>query len=284
MVQAAKVGDLKELETVWNSSQHGFESTTERKETVKKLACVAIQHSHSDVLVWCFRNGFTLPRKSLNDKFYHSLCYSKSTSILDLLVCYYDLDLNNHSSELHGDALLVAARDSDVEFARALLDHGHNPNTHSTVFLGHTEAITWAITSFSIEMVKLLLERGTELPGTGAVIAAAEVGNMDALKLLIGSNEGFLERQSGGREGRRSVDLEEAVCWWEPWDEEPEESVGTALYRACRMGQVEAAELLLNQGANGFAIDKACMSCLDIAKERGLTDVVKLLESRGITV
>ena len=75
------------------------------------------------------------------------------------------------------------------------------------------------------------------------------------------------------------------MCWY-PFDDdrdEPDESRGTALYRACRQGNLECVELLLDRGANAQASDDGGTTCVAISKMRGHQDVVKLLEERGVT-
>ena len=116
----------------------------------------------------------------------------------------------------------------------------------------------------------LLLEHGIDVDGSGVGIAAAEEGNVEALRLLLDYG----------------VHLEDRNMAWHSFDEdqdEPDESQGTALYRACRQGHIECVELLLARGADVQAKDAGGISCLNIAKERGHQDVVRLLENSGVT-
>ena len=120
-------------------------------------------------------------------------------------------------------------------------------------------------------MLKALLDHGFELKKYGAAIAAADEENLEALKMLL-AHGGF--------------DVDEVVMWWYPFDEdrdEPGESEGTALYRACRQGYVECAALLLEHGADPKAKDLGGISCLQITRERENEDAVELLLSKGVT-
>jgi hypothetical protein len=67
---------------------------------------------------------------------------------------------------------------------------------------------------------------------------------------------------------------------WDNDGDNPYEASGTALYRACQQGHVECVESLLGRGADPLAKAIAGTSCLDIARQRGYEDVVRLLEDR----
>jgi ankyrin repeat protein len=100
----------------------------------------------------------------------------------------------------------------------------------------------------SIDMLKLLLEYGINMKNTGVGVAAADEGNVEGSRLLLdyGAN------------------LDDRDMSWYPFDEdrdEPHESQGTALYRACRQGHGECAELLLARGADAQAKDVAVNIC-----------------------
>jgi ankyrin repeat protein len=53
-------------------------------------------------------------------------------------------------------------------------------------------------------------------------------------------------------------------------------------YHACRQGNVECVELLLEWVADPLATDPAGVSCLEIARRRGHEEVVSLLEQHGL--
>lgn len=116
-------------------------------------------------------------------------------------------------------------------------------------------------------MLKLLLDHGHDLENSGAGVAAADEGSVEALRLLLD----------------RGLNIEGRDMSWYPFNEdEPYESQGTALYRVCRYGNVECVELLLERGADPLAKDLEGTSCLDIARQRGQEYVVQLLEDSGL--
>lgn len=241
------------------------------RKSLNEIAQQAARHAQPSVLEWCFQQSFTFPADSLNDSFYHGAISGRSPAIFQVLL-NHGFDLSAHWSEYLGDALVVACVDGDVPLARFLLKNGQNPNSGHCY--GDFEGLIWAIISdksnqsTKMEFVRLMLDHGTELKETGAAIAAAEMGNMEMLEML-------LERGGSGL-------LEETAIWWGITDQESIDSEGTALYRACRAGRDEIAKLLLDRGANGRFRDKIGRSCLSVTKARGHDNVVKLLEERGI--
>ena len=112
----------------------------------------------------------------------------------------------------------------DVELAKYLMDQGANPNTGYAS--GDYEALIWATlgSNASLNMMELLLSRGTVVKGTGALIAEAEHGNLVAVLRLLEHGE-----QTG------DLDLEETEEHG-AWDRRKLDSQGTALYAAARIG------------------------------------------------
>ena len=177
--------------------------------------------------------------------------------------------MNEHWSEYYGDALVVATEAGNVPLARFVLEHGQNPNLKRG--MSDIQAGPWAIRaghdqSVVIELLQLMLQHGWKHKGTASFICAAEMGNVEAMKLLL-ENDG---------------DLEEAGIWWQVTDLESVNSTGTALYRACMAGQVDSVKWLLEQGADPTAKDKIGRSCLDTAKSNGHEEIVKILEDKVV--
>jgi ankyrin repeat protein len=123
--------------------------------------------------------------------------------------------------------------------------------------------------SHRMEILKLLIEYGGRevTVESGALIAAAEVENLEALELLCEQGAG----------------LEEVVCWWCTAEVEPCGSRGAALYRACRTRKGRSVEVLLGKGADPNSKDMEGVSCLAISKEREFEEIVRMLEEKGAT-
>ncbi|KAJ8058062.1 hypothetical protein OCU04_012921 [Sclerotinia nivalis] len=173
---------------------------------------------------------------------FHGALKSESIPILQVLL-NYGFNLNNYWSESLGDGLVVAAMRGNIL----------SPN--------------FCLKMARIQIMGLLSvigkRYGFKTQGTGAAIEAAELGNVEALKLFV--------------ETERDLDLEEKVIWHAVGDRESFESEGTALYRACRAGKMGTVEYLLGKGADAALVDRMGRSCMDVAEAGGYEDVVELL-------
>lgn len=145
----------------------------------------------------------------VNDPLVYAACDSGSLAFFEVLL-EHGMDVNKYL-EMDGSPQVSACYAGNVRLANFLLHHGAEPNNGYA--LGHYETLIWAIvgSSASPELVKLLLARGTMVKGTGSLIAAAEHGNLDALRLLVehALNNGacsFEEVQEYGEEDSRKLD------------------------------------------------------------------------------
>lgn len=201
-----------------------------------KIAKHAAKYGQPQIMQWCCDQGWRPPRESFNDDFFLYAVDGASPAIFQILIDH-GFNLNAQYSETLGDALACAVVADKYEFAKWLLDHGHRPTPEASVY--GPSPFTWPMheETNNLEMLKLLLDYGHDLEGVGVGVAAAEYGNLEALELLLD----------------RGVDIEDAnMSWfdftWRELDEEeqegdePYESQGTALYRACRQGHVECVE------------------------------------------
>lgn len=98
----------------------------------------------------------------------------------------------------------------------------------------------------SLEILHLMLQYGWNQKRSVMHIAAAEIGNTEALKLLV----------------EHGADLEEASGWWPNCGIIEVDKWGTALYRTAYKGQREPVTYLLDKVANiWFKDDKGDPSC-----------------------
>lgn len=257
-VAAINTGNLAQLQNI-------YEPSMSRDEISKQAA----RKGQPKILEWCYTQGWRPSSPSFNDKFFSAVCSGASTDIFQVLLDH-GWDLNAHQSEAGGDALASAIMGEDYELAKWLLEHGHRQTPVDGI---HGDgAVFTAIKDdpTSLRILRLLLQHGIDLKGTGAVMLAGNEGNVEALKLLLDYG----------------VDTEDRTVQWYPFDsdeEDPYASEGTGLYGACRQGHLDCVRLLLGRGANVQAKDDGGTSCLAIAKQRGYQEIVKLLEEKGAT-
>ncbi|KAL6708066.1 hypothetical protein ACN47E_003500 [Coniothyrium glycines] len=256
IASAIKSGDLAQVQALHHADT-----------PLDKIAQEAAQANQPKILERCFEQGWAPPQASFNHPFFFAANTGASPAIFAVLVSH-GWDLNAHDSETSGDSLASAIMHGHYDFAQWLLAHGHRATPHDPVHGPSAISTTvWQDTA-SIQMLELLLDHGIDLKESGAGIAAAEEGNLQGLKLLLD----------------HGADVEDREMWWYPFDEEkdePEESRGTALYRACRQGRVDCVRLLLDRGADVHSKDDGGTSCFGIAKKRGHEEIVQLLEGKG---
>ena len=125
----------------------------------------------------------------------------------------------------------------------------------------------WAIVGpgANLDVVKLLLERGVVVRGSGALIAAAECGNGEAVRVLL---------------EKADVDVEEVEEYGAYYDKEKEAGLGTALYAAAKEGREEIVHVLLGRGANVLFKTKTGVSPAEIAELNGHADIARMLRQR----
>ncbi|KAI0191892.1 ankyrin repeat-containing protein [Astrocystis sublimbata] len=227
------------------------------------IALLSARHGVPHILDWCFRSRFQMGPDVYNNNLYDEACFSRSPEIFNVMIAH-GVDISKHHSDL-GDALSIAAYYGNVELARVVLQAGVNPNqTHD--YRGY-EAAVLAVAGPcpKSDIIRYMLQYGWTQYEESAHIAAAETGNLEALKLLV--------------EAAHGPDLEHNWPWW-PQDYEEYEVVGmgTALHRAALKGQEETARYLVEQGACVYSQDELGRSCLWAAREGGNRNIIKMLE------
>jgi len=258
VASAIASGDVTRLKDLYQPNNMALED----------IATHAADYGQPLIMQWCCDQGWRPPQESFNSNFVSCAVHRASASIFQILIDN-GFDLNAHENEFHGDPLASAVLNGHYNFAKWLLEHGHRSTPNGSIF-GDDTAILSAIYANKAdqEMLKLLLDHGHDLENTGAGVVAAEEGNVEALRLLLDRGLNIEERRRVTHYGT---------------EEETYDTEGTALYHACKQGDEECVELLLERGANPLAEDLEGRSCLDIARQGGDDHeyIVWLLENGG---
>ncbi|KAF6229667.1 hypothetical protein HO173_011313 [Letharia columbiana] len=198
---------LANAQSLYHDLVHPDAST--KPPTLSHMAALAARNAHPSILSFCFSEGLTLNPELVNDPLIYATCDSGSVAVFRVLVDH-GMDVDRYL-ELGGSPLVSACQAGNVELARFLLDRGADPNNGYA--LGDYEALVRAIvgSNASLDLVELLLARGTVVKGTGALIAAAEHGNLGAVRLLLkhGKRTGDLdleETEEYGAYDQRKLD------------------------------------------------------------------------------
>ena len=227
------------------------------------MATISARNAHAPILSFCFSQGLKLNPELVNDPRIYAARDSGSIACFRVLL-ENGMDVNNYL-ELGGSPLVSACQSGNVDLAEFLLSKGADPN--NGYYSGYYEALLWAIlgSNASLEMVRLLLRRGTVVKGTGALIAAAEHGQLGAVGLLL---------EHGERTG--DLNLNEVEEYGAYDDRKPDEQ-GTALYKAATKGHAGIVDILLDKGANTSFKDAKGRSTADAAEEKGYQEIVQRL-------
>lgn len=253
-------GNLEAVKAFYNS-----ESPSKKPDLLVGIAERAARKAQVEILDWVFREGFHVASDSLNNEFYHQACFAQSIDVWKALV-KNGFDLNGHHSEFVGDALSLEAYNGNVEIVRFLLENGEDPNQAWAYCDLYPGVCALTGKNPSLEIIRLLLQHGWRQRESGTHIAAAEIGNLEALQLLV----------------ENGADLEEVEAWWSNPGVNEKDREGTALYRAALKGQGSSVEYLLNVGAKHDFKDKKGRSILWAAKQGEDEKVNELLKRAGL--
>jgi len=205
-------------------------------------------------------------------------------------------------------ALLWAAYHGDTDAARSLLAAGADPNAKNR--LGMT-ALAQAAANGSGEIVALLVEAGADpnalLPeGDSALMLAARSGTLEGVDALLehGADVNAVERFHGetalmwaagenhaevvARLIEAGADVD-AVSYEFKWEDLKQTGVAsylprgglTALLHAARENAVEAAQVLVDNGANPNAKSSVGISALRVALANAHWDLAKVILDAG---
>jgi ankyrin repeat protein len=163
---------------------------------------------------------------------------------------------------------------NNVATVIALIDAGADVNAP---FVGrHTETpLHWAASSDDVEVLNALLDHGANIEAPGAVIGggtplcdAVAFGQWSAARRLVerGAHASFCEAAALGLMDRVKAE-----------DRATPEEVTEAFWCACHGGQREAAEYLLDRGADSNWVGFNQMTPLEAARRSGAEELVEWL-------
>ncbi len=250
-------GNLEGVEAIYDLEQ----GRSKQSDLLEGIAERAVEKSQLEIIDWVFGSkGYRVTPDSLNNEVYHQACFAHSLDVWKALV-RNGFDLNVHHSEFVGDALSLEAYHGNVDIVGFVLENGQDPN--KAWGYDDQEPALLAMTGAkpSLEIIRLMLRHGWRQQQSTALIAAAERGNLDALRLLV----------------EHGADLEHVEAWWFTHTDVEDDEWGTALYRAAFKGQAEPVAYLLGRGASTAFKDKKGRSALWAAKQGGNEKVVELL-------
>ncbi|KAI4270979.1 MAG: hypothetical protein LQ337_006343 [Flavoplaca oasis] len=264
-------GDLDLATSLYNDAIKARPSA--RMSLLKQMAITSARHAHPNILSLSFAAGLRERKFTCNDEILYAACSASypidNATIIPIFAVLLDeggLDVN-HWLEGVGDVLKAAVDQGNIELVKYLFSKGADPNSDRCAPHGDNIAIIGAIigdrNQHSTEMLRVLFENGTKLHETGALRAAAEYSNLDAVKMIF-------EMKSD------EVELEEADYVSDFTGTQYPEV--TALYKAAAEGHSAIVDILVRNGANIGFKDASGRSVIDIARANGHKDLAIRLE------
>ncbi|KAL8976191.1 MAG: hypothetical protein Q9205_007755 [Flavoplaca limonia] len=264
-------GDLDGAMSLYNNAIKVRPSA--RISLLIQMAITSARHAHPNILSFCFAAGLRERKFTCNDDILYAACSASyptydATIIPSFAVLLDEGGLNvNHWLECVGDLLKAAVDQGNIELVKYLFFKGAEPNSDLCAPHGDNIAIICAIigdrNQHSTEMLRVLFENGTKLHETGVLRAAAEHGNLDAVKMIF-------EMKSD------EVELEEADYISDFTGTQYPEV--TALYKAAAEGHSAIVDILVRNGANIDFKDASGRSVIEIARANGHKNLVIRLE------
>lgn len=170
--QACQDGDL---DTVLGYISH--QQTSSYKPPFNEMLYTAIFEDNLNVAKYCLENGAPVTDNILKKIL---VCRAKNVYIFVLESKRINV---NHYIPWFGDMLSNAVTDNDLEWARLCLEHNADPNCN--LVDEYMSVLATAAEVTCIEMVKLLVEHGASVKGSGAIVMAAQEGKLDVVQYLL---------------------------------------------------------------------------------------------------
>ncbi|KAI4137605.1 MAG: hypothetical protein LQ341_005077 [Variospora aurantia] len=268
--QACTTGDLNLAKSLYTSLIKS--EPLPRLSLLTQMAITSARNGHSKILSFCFASGLKERPFNCNDDILYAacstVCEAASIPVFAVLLDEGGLDVNHYLELLYGDILNAAVEHGNIQLVKYLFARGADPNSDRCALhadnIGVIAAIVDDRNKHSTEMLRVLFEHGATIEETGALIRAAEVGNVEAVKLIfeIKGDEVVLEEET-----------EEGLV-----DRRMRNDDGTALYKAAAGGHAEIVDILIRKGANIGFEDPLGRSVIKIARNSGHQALASRLE------
>ncbi len=176
LIRAASKGHLEAFQKLLQSNPS--DSLQEAEITLEKLAGIAARHYHSKILKFSISIG-----ANVNDDAVRIGVLESNRIKFYKTVIAGGFDINYDHDGTIGGPLIWATLTDHIPLARFLLNHGADVNRdlHSRVH----RPLAKAAEKNSVAMMELFISHGAQMDRSGALIVAAEHGNLEATQCLV---------------------------------------------------------------------------------------------------
>jgi ankyrin repeat protein len=253
---------------LWEASTSGpvadIESYISRQQTLdpsykapyQDIMSAATMKDHVEVVKYCLQQGATV-----NDNVMSFLITAESMETHKVLIEAKAIPID-HYIPWFGTVLSVAATDGLYEWTKFCLEAGADPNKDKVD--DELSVLASAAGNGHLDVIRLLLDKGAVLDGSGAIVEAAKAGEKDAVALLLDMGADINE-----------IGIKDAT------NKSVTTKAGSALHKAVTAGHMAIVQLLLEKGADINLTDVQGRTPLALAKQEGRADMIELLESHG---
>lgn len=224
--------------------------------TLEQLTALAAKNGQAEIVRYCISLG-----ANVNDfQVLMAVVESKSLEVYKVVVpAGYKL---NYDHGIVGGPLCWVG--NDVPLAIYLLSHGADPNRDLQTGIYQPLALAARNPSDNVEMIELFIKYGAQVDRSGALIVAAQYGNLETVRCLIahGANVNLIQ-------------------WTDTMIFKRPNQAESALHKAVKGGHEAVVSLLLEKGANANLKNADGKTCLDLARELGQHSILRLLQEHA---
>lgn len=250
-IDACSTGDIRALQSLLDKGVEDDTSTISGSDhdnlpTAAEMLEHAARHNQSEATQYLLDR---YPDAPITDGIIWAAIESGSPAVYALIYSRDPVILNRAWNE-RGSSISFAVIGQHMALVEWLLSHGADPNVGS---FGPLSAIAMATSCLPTKGIKLLVEHGARLEGSGALQLAAAAGRLDVTRCLLDLG----------------APINEVV---------DRTGLSSALHDAVAKGHADVVKLLLARGADVDLKDKQGRAARDVAKTEGKKDMVALLE------
>ncbi len=183
----------------------------------------------------------------------------------------------NNEITIQGTPLHFAVQEGNLDMVRFLLDEGVDTESQDK---DNKKPLHLAVDANRLSVVKLLLDRGASVNVTDmnsqTPLGLATKGNMIEILKKAELDQGLLINARGGNLDKVKDLIAQGANL--------ETNDNTALHNACSNGHLKVVEYLIDKGASLKAKNKDGKIPLELAEQKGYTDIVEILKQTQLNL
>ncbi|KAE8832169.1 hypothetical protein P3342_013139 [Pyrenophora teres f. teres] len=256
LARICRIGDLDDddVNRSFHDDLESFERKGHRLLELWPVLFSAVRYARPQIIKLLFSRGL-----AMNQMYIKQAIQTRSKDVFQAFI-ESGWDVNKPWVNFHPPVLACFV--DDIDFTQWFLDRGADPDAQC--FLDITP-LSFAVRSAEIPVINLLLDRGSIHKGQLVHHAVERSENViEVLQILIARGASI-----------NQVQYSEHL---QSWGHEHFKGLGTPLHRAVELGRGDVVEFLLKMGADRDVKDTKGRTPLDVAREVGDEELVRLLE------